>query len=101
MEPINKNWTDECGLHQGGVSTGVGYTIAWQRGPLNENGRNGAFLIEVLKSCENQLGYFQNSAFACTENEAALSYLGKAIECLESRMNRRIAEGTQGTHQGK
>jgi hypothetical protein len=51
MKTINTNWTDENGDHQGGQSCGKYFTIAWQRGPLNEAGRNGAFLIEVLEAC--------------------------------------------------
>jgi hypothetical protein len=51
MAPINKNWTDADGNHAGGQSIGNNFTIAWQRGPLNEAGRNGAFLIEVLGAC--------------------------------------------------
>jgi hypothetical protein len=99
VEPIDKNWTDENGLHQGGVSTGIGFTIAWQRGPLNEAGRNGAFLLEVLESCRNQVLYFQDSQFACQDNLDALSGLGMAIEALSRRKSRRAAEGTLGTHE--
>lgn len=95
---INSNWTDDNGNHQGGQSCGIGFTIAWQRGPLNENGRNGAFLIEVLAACENQLRYYQNSKFACTENGEALEYLRQALKALESRRSRRDTEGTLGTH---
>lgn len=51
MIPIDKNWIDENGYHQGGQSIGDSYTIVWQRGPLNESGRNGAFLIDVLGAC--------------------------------------------------
>ncbi|MGL5060914.1 MAG: hypothetical protein ACRC62_13140 [Microcoleus sp.] len=51
MLPINKNWTDEDGNHAGGHSIGIGWTIVWQRGPLNKAGRNGAFLIELLGEC--------------------------------------------------
>lgn len=98
MEPINKNWTTEDGLHSGGVSTGIGYTISWQRGALDVEGRNGAFLIEVLQSCLHQIDYFQNSKFACKENLNAAAYIGKAIEELQSRANRRKDEGTLGTH---
>ena len=52
MEVIKKdwNWSDDEGNHIGGQSIGESYTIAWQRGPLKESGRNGAFLIEVLQS---------------------------------------------------
>ena len=44
------NWSDDDGNHSGGQSIGESYTIAWQRGPLKESGRNGAFLIEVLEA---------------------------------------------------
>lgn len=95
--PLNQNWTNEDGDHEGGVSTGVGFTIAWQRGPLNETGRNGAFLIEVLQCCLHQLEYFQDSKFKCPENESARGYLVGAIESLQSRRDRRQEEGTLGT----
>jgi hypothetical protein len=98
MQPINQNWTDADGNHQGGQSTGIGYTIAWQRGDLGQ-GRNGAFLIEVLESCLSQLNYFQNSKFASAENSRAIGHLSQAIAVLEARRNRRQAEGTLGTHE--
>lgn len=50
---LNKNWTNEDGTHDGGVSIGDKFTISWQRGPLGTDGidrRNGAFLIEVLEA---------------------------------------------------
>jgi hypothetical protein len=98
MTPINQNWTDDEGNHQGGVSTGIGYTISWQRGPLNVAGRNGAFLIEVLSSCRDQLAYFQDSSFVCEENQAALDRLDQSIAHLVSRRDRRKEVGTLGTH---
>ncbi|MHC5779690.1 hypothetical protein [Nostoc sp.] len=96
---INQNWTNDDGTHGGGVSTGTGFTISWQRGPINVAGRNGAFLIEVLESCFSQLEYFQNSAYKSQENIDALNYLDKCIERLKSRRGRRETEGTLGTHQ--
>lgn len=50
MQPINKNWTSHAGRHIGGQSLGDGFTIVWQRGSLTD-GRNGAFLTEVLCCC--------------------------------------------------
>lgn len=99
FSPINTNWTDADGNHQGGQSTGIGYTIAWQRGGLNVAGRNGAFLLEVLGSCLSQLQYFQDSKFASYENQHAIACLKRAIYHLESRKNRRQQEGTLGTHE--
>ena len=103
MEPIDKNWTNEDGNHVGGISTGIGYTIAWQRGPLNVEGRNGAFLLEVLESCLNQMKYFNelNPAFQCSENDEAIENLSKTIDALQTRKDRRAAEGTLGTHIGE
>lgn len=96
---INQNWTNDNGTHDGGVSTGTGFTISWQRGPINVAGRNGAFLIEVMEACHSQLEYFQNSGYSCEENTKALEYLEKAIQSLKSRRTRRESEGTLGTHQ--
>ena len=97
MDSLNKNWSNEDGTHEGGVSCGVGYCISWQRGPLGDDGRNGAFLLEVLGSCRSQLAYFQDSKFKSQENEDALSHLDATIVALESRRDRRSAEGTLGT----
>jgi len=48
------------GVPDGGQSYGIGFTIAWQRGSLLKQSRNGAFLIEVLESCLDKLklGFF-------------------------------------------
>lgn len=97
---INQNWTDEQGNHDGGVSTGIGFTIAWQRGSLNEAGRNGAFLIEVVEACLNQVEHFQDGKFKCQENAEAIFHLEQAIAFLKSRRDRRKQDGTLGTTQG-
>lgn len=98
MTPINQNWQDEYGNHQGGTSTGTGFTIAWQRGPLTE-GRNGAFLIEVLEACQSQINYVNQGKFNCTESTVASELITDAIKILSSRSERRLSEGTLGTHQ--
>ena len=88
----------------GGISTGIGYTIAWQNGPcpIEDDGsqptRNGAFLIEVLEACEKRLEAYQDSQFACAENSASLEHLCLSIRSLKSRLDRRKAAGTLGTH---
>ena len=107
VQPINRNWTNEDGTHNGGVSTGIGFTISWQRGAVhipddsgerNENGRNGAFLLEVLDACRNQLEYFQDTYNPSEENEKALASLKECIGYLNARLERRKLEGTLGTH---
>lgn len=94
-----KNFVTPEGFHDGGVAYGQGFTICWQRGPTKENGRNGAFLIEVLKACEAQLAHYQDGRFACQENALALEKLCEAIASLEARRDRRIEAGTHGTTQ--
>ena len=95
--PANFNWTDEDGNHEGGQSIGIGFTIAWQRGSLNEMGRNGAFLIEVLEACQAQLEHYQLDKFACPENQDALSCVESAISHLQARRDRRQRVGMLGT----
>mgnify|MGYP000170765328 CR=1 FL=1 len=102
---MDSNFTDDKGRPAGGISTGIGYTIAWQTGPCpieadgSQPGRNGAFLIEVLESCEARLGAYQDSEFACDENAEALFDLNNSIAALKSRLNRRKDAGTLGTHE--
>jgi hypothetical protein len=44
------HWETE-GKPDGGQSYGIGFCIAWQRGSLQDEGRNGAFLTEILDNC--------------------------------------------------
>lgn len=91
------HWETE-GKPDGGLSYGVGFTIAWQRGSIVENGRNGAFLFEVLEACEDELRH-KNSLFPCSENEYSLMYLAKCIDTLKSRLARRERQGVLRTHE--
>lgn len=95
--PFEKNWLDAEGNPDGGISNGVGFTISWQRGSL-ASGRNGAFILDVLQSCLNQLDYYQQSKFACEENQAAIDHLRQAIAALVLRRDRRQQAGSLGTH---
>jgi len=97
ITPTNRNWLTPDDNHDGGQSYGPGFCIAWQRGPLNEAGRNGAFLIEVPAACKFQLEHYQSGRFACPENAAALEHLNEAIDALDSRRSRRAQEGKFGT----
>lgn len=98
MTPINRHWYGEDLMPDGAVSTGVGFTIAWQRGPLSE-GRNGAFLIEVLESCLHQLEMYQAGKFQSQENAEAIFHLQTTLDFLNARLERRKTEGILGTHQ--
>lgn len=90
------HWETE-GKPDGGASYGTGFAISWQRGSLREEGRNGAFLIEVLEVCEDELNH-KHQQFPCQENVKALSYLASCIESLKGRLDRRKEEGTLYDH---
>ncbi len=94
---LTSNWTTE-GAPDGGSACGAGFAIFWQRGALDKEGRNGAFILEILAVCKSQLEYYQSAQFPCEENETALLALTMAIEALQSRLNRREASGVLGTH---
>lgn len=72
---INKNWTNEDGAHDGGVSIGEKFTISWQRGPCSVG--------EVVKNLSMAVAFID-----CARGE------------LVSRRDRRRASGTLGTVQG-
>ena len=99
------HFKDENGKPAGGISTGVGYTIAWQNGPcpIQEDGsqpdRNGAFLIEILEACEARLVFYQDGEFACIENKCAQEHITAALIALRMRRDRRKEAGTLGTHE--
>lgn len=87
------HWTTN-GVPDGGQSYGIGFCIAWQRGSLKDNGRNGAFIMEVLEACLDELRW-KNRQFPSPHNEFALSDLECCLGHLHDRMEARKAEGTQ------
>lgn len=96
---IETHYHDDQGRPSGGTSAGIGYTIAWQRGPCpTPDARNGAFLIEVLESCRERLNFYQSGEFSCAENEEALDHVKAAVFILKARRDRRREAGTLGTH---
>jgi hypothetical protein len=90
------HWETE-GKPDGGQSYGIGYCIAWQRGSILEQGRNGAFLIEVLEACLDELKH-KNNQFPCHENIEAIGHLKLCLGKLNARLNRRREEGTLYDH---
>lgn len=100
------HFSDAEGRPEGGQTLGVGFTIAWQRGPLGAVGskerkeQNGAFVEDVIRAAIGRVAFYQASGFACRENENALRHLNSALRALEDRTQRRIAEKTEGTHAG-
>lgn len=87
---FSRHWEKLYGAPDGGVSFGPGFVISWQRGALDINGRNGAFLLDILAVCQTQLEYYEEGDFACTENKEALDHLNACIRTLESRHQNRL-----------
>lgn len=98
-----QHFTDVEGRPAGGTSTGTGFTIAWQNGPLGRGEErqapNGAFVEDIIAAAKDRLNFYQQSDFACEENAQALEYLDKALAVLNARTAAREARGVEGTHE--
>ena len=106
---FDEHWEDENGNPAGGVSTGRGFTISWQNGPLGRVGTsertdpNGAFVEDVIAAAIGRFEFYQTASdgkFACEENAQCISLLKKALALQQSRTARRTADKTEGTHEG-
>lgn len=71
-------------------------TIKFQKGPVQEEGLNGVFLEDLLLIVIDQLEHFQNSEFACVENEDTLRHLRDALHSTRSRQYERSLRNVQG-----
>ena len=96
------HFSDALGRPEGGHSYGVGFSIAWQRGPLGRGADrkppNGAFVEDVLDAVIGRIEFYQASEFACNENAEALEALKAAAVWLDSRTKAREARAVEGTH---
>jgi hypothetical protein len=97
-----QHWKDLDGRPAGGVSSGRGFAISWQNGPLGQGEArqepNGAFVEDVMQACLDRLRFYEASEFACPENADAIGDLVHALNRLDERTRRRIAAGVEGTH---
>ena len=94
---FDEHWHDENGNPTGGVTSGRGFAISWQHGSLGRgNDRkepNGAFVEDVLDAVIKRLEHYQNSKFACEENENAIHFLHCAAAQLDNRTKSREERG--------
>lgn len=95
--------TDTDGRPAGGRTTGIGFRITWQDGPLGQPPRppNGAFVEDVIAAALGRLRFYQvcqDGAFACRENALAITKLEEALHWLDSRRRDREERGVRGTH---
>lgn len=103
---FDAHYTDADGNPEGGVTSGCGITISWQRGPLGRIGSdgrkspNGAFVEDVIEAAKSRLQFYQDGKFACDENDTAITHLQLALNALNSRTKRRVEARTEGTHEG-
>lgn len=98
-----QNYNDENGNPAGGFFRAKGIDIQWQNGPLgtgeSRKEPNGAFVETVIEAAFQRLQYYQNSKFACMENDMAMLKLEEALHWLNSRTNKRLKRGVEGTHE--
>ena len=103
---FDEHWTDENDNPVGGVSTGKGFTISWQNGPLGRIGTdkrsepNGAFVEDIIGAVKGRFKFYQEGEFACEENAQCIELLTQIEEICQVRTQRRIAAQTEGTHEG-
>jgi len=97
-----RHWNDMQGRPEGGHTFGVGFAIAWQRGPLGRGDlrdpANGAFVEDIIAAAIGRIEFYQASEFACLENADALEALKHAATRLAERTKAREARGVEGTH---
>ncbi len=100
---IQEHWTDENGRPAGGVTSGQGFTISWQNGPLGRGDErkepNGAFVEDILVAAARRIEFYQATEFACEENKEALEHIGHALFALRSRTANREKRDVEGTYE--
>ncbi len=98
----SEHWNDKDGNPAGGCSTGTGLCISWQNGPLGRGDDrkepNGAFVEDVIGVAVDRLEFYQESSFACAQNEKAIMDLKYALQHLNARTTDREARQVEGTH---
>lgn len=72
--------------------------VVFQQGPCKENGTNGAGNEDLLLMVLTRLEAFQKTAYACKENEMAITKIQEALMWLRKRTNKRQMQGILGTH---
>ena len=72
--------------------------VAFQSGPVKENGVNGCHQEDLLAIVIHRLRSFQAGLLACHENAQALTNLEKAMHWLNHRTADRQNRGVAGTN---
>ena len=101
-EIVGHNESDVDGDPAGGNAQGRGLDIDWQDGPIDRDAGeqpNGTLVEDVLEVCKRRLEFYQDSRFACEENDAALNFIKRAIAACLARRKDRAARGVLGKHE--
>ena len=101
--PINDHHSpviikDEAEFNTNHVFEANGQAVTFQKGPVAECGVNGLHNEHVVAMVIKRLQDFQNSPYACEENQEALEHFEKGLDALLRRTSKRKARGVEGTH---
>lgn len=98
----SEHWNDPSGNPAGGCTSGRGFAISWQNGPLGRGADrrepNGAFVEDIIGAALDRMEYYQQSKFACPANAETIAHLQAALESQVRRTQNREARGVEGTH---
>lgn len=72
--------------------------IHFQEGPIKETGVNGVMNEDLISMVICRLDHFQESEFACYENDQAIVKLEEALMWLRKRTMGREKREVEGTH---
>jgi hypothetical protein len=75
--------------------------IRWQEGPIVIDGvrhePNGCFVETVIEAALQRMEFYQDTQFACAENQEIIDHLRKALAWCQERTARREARQVEGT----
>lgn len=93
-EPMQPN--NACHLYSIEVGPVPAVTLAFQRGPVKENGINGISNEVLLSIVAHRFEGFQRGKFACEDNEEALNHIYEALKVMARRTSGRILAQVEG-----
>ena len=100
MQPFSEqHHSDADDNPAGGTTSGVGFSIDWQDGPLAGGEPTGAQVEEIIDACVGRLEFFQRSRFRCRENALAVTKLQEARHWLDARTASRKLAGVEGSNE--
>ena len=99
---VGCNESNNEGNPAGGSSSGSGFRIVWQNGPLGRGDDrkepNGAFVEDVVTAVLERMNYYQTTKFRCRENALVITKLEEAVHWMNHRTADRETRQVEGTH---